>query len=96
MTPTVYNRENLRNPVAGGWEGGNSQESKTQDCKAAGDEPAAGLTRVYQLNCGPTLKSPNKPTMHVETSSPLQPAVGLFDDMRASSLQVGTDSAALK
>lgn len=34
------------------------------------------------------LKSPIKPKIHVETGSPLQPAVGLFDDMRASTLPV--------
>lgn len=90
MISTVYSRENLRNPVGGE---GYFQVSKTQDCKAAEDNVDSGF---YQLNCGPMLTSPIKPTMHVETSSPLRSAVGLFDDMRASSLHVGTDSAAVE
>ena len=45
MTSTVYSRENLRNPVGGGEVF--PKYLKTQDCKAAEDEPAAMLIRVF-------------------------------------------------
>ena len=82
MAPTDYSREKLRNPARGGI----SQFPKSQDCKAARVEPATMLIRVVMDLLRSYANRSDKSTIHVETGSPLQPAVYLLDDFRASSL----------